>query len=264
MSRRILIAVFVSAFIAALFAYSHPAKAQVVPDGLIAYWTFDDISGDTVPDSAGDFDGTIMEGAPKQVPGKVGKALDFDGTAYIDTGAEISQLGAESFTFALWLKTANVSNPLMSKCNGDGTWACPNEKQLYIADPPTSEGPNKGPVEYVGCANDWIRGSIPVDDDEWHHVAMTWDIDAREGFVYTDGEEGTFEVGFNGGADNPGETVRVAFAAGFHSTGFYIGLMDDFRIYNRALDPDEVLEIMEEKAAVRPAGKLAITWGMIK
>lgn len=254
----------ISVMVAIVFIYAHVAGAQVVPDGLMAYWTFDDIDGNTVPDSAGDFDGTIIDGPLEEVPGKVGTALEFDDDGYIDTESEIAQLGAESFTFALWLKTGSVNNPIFSKCNGDGAWQCPNEKQMYVAAPPASEGTLTGPVEYVGCGNDWIRGETPVNDDEWHHVAMTWDIDNMEGHVYTDGVEATFDVGFNGGPDNEGETVRIGYAAGFHSIGLFIGLMDDFRMYNRALEPDEVVEVMEEKSAVSSTGKLAVTWGNVK
>ena len=47
MSYRMMLFVFTAAFTAVLFTYAHPAKAQAVPDGLIAYWTFDDIDGDT-------------------------------------------------------------------------------------------------------------------------------------------------------------------------------------------------------------------------
>lgn len=105
--------------------------------------------------------------------------------------------------------------------------------------------------------------TIEVNDDEWHHAAVTWD--GSEGHVYTDGVEGTFEVNFDGGADNAGETVKLGITPGAHSEGCFEGLLDDFRIYDRALEEDDVGQIMADVgAAVSPAGKLTGTWGMLK
>ena len=120
-------------------------------------------------------------------------------------------------------------------------------------------------MEIVGWGVDWIRGSEPVNDGEWHHVALTWDIDAMEGHAYTDGVEGTDYMGYNGGADNAGDTIRIGFHESGHSAGNFIGALDEFRIYQKTVTEAEVGQIMSETAsAVKPADKLAITWGMIK
>lgn len=260
MSNKVLFLFSIMAF--AVLMYASMAKAQVVSDGLVAYWTFDDIDGDTVKDIVGGNDGTITGGNLKQVAGKVGKALEFDGAGYIDTESEVAELGGANFSFAFWIKTAVANKAILIKDDGDGSWES-HEKLLYVADSAFSEGPNTGPVEYVGWGCDWIRGSIEVDDDEWHHVAVTWD--GSTGHVYTDGEEGTFEVNFNGGADNVGETVKLGISPGEHSEGFFEGLLDDFRIYDRTLSADEVGQVMAETgAAVGAAGKLTVTWGTIK
>lgn len=252
--------IIVSVMAAIVLVYAHAANAQVVKDGLVAYWTFDDIDGDDVPDSAGDFDGTIVDGPLDTVPGKVGKALEFNAEGYIDTESEILELGAADFSYSFWIKTEITNQCVITKDNGNNAWESA-EKQVYVADSSTSEGPNTGPIEMVGWGNDWIRGSIEINDDEWHHIALTWD---GTGHVYTDGEDGTFAVGFNGGADNPGNTVKIGITPGAHSAGRFEGLLDDFRLYERALEVDEIAEIMEERMAVDPASKLTGTWGWIK
>ena len=75
------------AVIVTVFMYTNMAKAQVVTEGLVSYWTFDktDIDGDTVKDVFGENDGT-MKGDPKVVEGKVSQALEFDGDDYVDFG----------------------------------------------------------------------------------------------------------------------------------------------------------------------------------
>ena len=257
MFNKVLIVVFVMAFV---IVFTHTAKAQVVPDGLIAYWSFDDIDGDTVNDGAGDFNGEMID--VNVVKGVIGDGLEFDGTGYVDIGEEVGELGAEDFSVTFWIKTGEVGIAILSKGGGAG-WDS-NEKEIYVANSATSEGPNTGPVEMVGWGVDWIRGSEPVNDDEWHHVAVTWEFAASDGHIYVDGVEGTFQVGYNGGADNAGNTVRIGFHESGHSATNFVGLMDDVRIYQRTLEPDEVVEVMEEDAAVDSAGKLATTWGMIK
>ncbi|MBC8234028.1 hypothetical protein H8E77_31155, partial [bacterium] len=60
------------AVIAIVFTYANIAKAQVVKDGLVSYWSFDkaDTAGKTAKDIWGNNDGT-MEGSPKVADGKI-------------------------------------------------------------------------------------------------------------------------------------------------------------------------------------------------
>ena len=234
---------------------AYMAKAQAVTDGLVGYWGFDNVAGRTVKDDIGDHDGTIVGAALSTVEGRVGKALEFDGNGYVDIGAEVTELGAADFTIAAWIKTSSKGVSILSKGNGSGGWDF-HEKELYIADSASSQGPNDGTIEYVGSWCRWIRGSIRVDDGEWHHIAVTWDRNSTEGHVYVDGVEGTYEVSFgrpdvrDGGIDNAGDTVRIGFAesGGDKGTNF-IGAMDDVRIYSRVLNGKEVRQIMKAYSA---------------
>ncbi len=59
-------------------------NAQFPEDGVVGFWSFDDgtINGKNVKDVLGGNDG-VLEGGPKQVKGKVGKALEFDGQNFV-------------------------------------------------------------------------------------------------------------------------------------------------------------------------------------
>jgi hypothetical protein len=48
--------------------------------------------------------------------------------------------------------------------------------------------------------------------------------------------------------------------------GTFIGIMDEIRFYNRALDDNEIKQAMQEPGskAVYPNGNLASAWGKIK
>ena len=101
------------------------AKAQVVQDGLVGYWSFDeaDISGDTAKDVWGENDGTIM-GNPKMVEGRFDKALEFDGVDDKVSIGNISALSGENVTIIAWVYwqggTGNY-DPIVTQ--SDAAWA---------------------------------------------------------------------------------------------------------------------------------------------
>lgn len=68
--------------VVAIFAYVSAASAQFVEDGLVSYWTFDEVTDETVEDVVGGHNGTfdLFGGDILSVDGKFGKALEFDGT----------------------------------------------------------------------------------------------------------------------------------------------------------------------------------------
>ncbi|MHC4440362.1 MAG: LamG domain-containing protein, partial [Planctomycetota bacterium] len=218
------------------------SMAASASGGLVAHWRLDEGSGTTAYDSAGSNQGTL-NGDPKWSTGPAGGVLEFDGDDYVDIPSGVTELGAANFTIAAWIKTSETGMAILSKSNGDTGWSS-MEKQLYVADSATSEGDNDGTVEYVGWGCDWIRGSIRVDDGQWHHVAVTWNMDEGSGHAYVDGVEGTYEVGFNGGSDNAGDTIRIGFSPGEHSADF-IGQIDDVRIYDHILSEVEILNAMQ-------------------
>ena len=248
--------------VVALWAHSTDvARTQAVTDGLVAHWPMDKIEGNAVKDASGGSDADIVDSNLATGNGQVGKAVEFDGAGYGDTGVELMEFG-DGYSITAWIRTSEVGVSILSKGNGAG-WG-PSEKELYVADAATSEGPNTGPVEMVGWGCAWIRGSIPVNDGVWHHIAITWDDGAGEGHAYVDAVEGTHSVGYNGCQDNPGDFVRIGFSESVHSAGNFDGAMDDLRIYDRALSEAEVTEVMEDVAAVSPADRLPLTWGAIK
>ena len=248
-------------------------QALEVEDGLVLYWNFEQITGKTVKDEIGKFDGEIKGSDLQAVPGKFSQALKFDekGYVHVDKTDVIDFGNKDGFSVALWLKSPENNKTIFSY--GSGSKWEEHEKEMYIAKAgePGSEGPNTGPVEIVGWGCDWIRGAKAdvVDDDKWHHVAVTWNAKDSEGFIYTDGQEGTFEVGYNGCPDNKGNTLRLGFSESmFHSEPF-LGLMDEVRFYNRPLTDKEVKTVMDDvrlgvKTAVEGADKLTLAWATIK
>ena len=230
--------------LALTFVVAYMAEAQVITDGLIAYWTFDDadIVGDVAVDVIGGYDGTIM-GAPEIIAGKVNEALSFNGSTD-DVEAEIpDNLLGNGATIELWFQQeAPTGWGIITKIS-------PDIIELSIGD---------GTLEmWSPAARFEPAGSYS--DGEWHHVALTVSDDTIT--LYVDGENA-------GDADGslvfePVSGVTVARDPGFD---FWTGMVDEVRIYGRPLSDAEVRQNMaaEGLAAVQPADKLAETWGSIK
>ncbi len=115
MYRGVLSVVFFLAVIGTVNVTVHPVvEAQIVEDGLVGHWTFDDgdVTDTTVEDVHGDIVGTIL-GLPQVVPGKIGDALEFNGIDdAIDLGSPADgslDFGPDGdFTFMAWVKVSEL------------------------------------------------------------------------------------------------------------------------------------------------------------
>ena len=94
-------------FITCLFVPVSLVEAQLPLDGVVSYWSFDDGTGE---DLLGDNDGELM-GNPKSVAGKVGKALEFDGTnsVHIPGTNSLDFAGESEMSVAAWVNADNDS-----------------------------------------------------------------------------------------------------------------------------------------------------------
>ena len=89
---------------------------------LVAHWEFNEGSGSVARDASGNgHDGTI-DGTPQWVRGKIGGALEFDGSNYVDIPSGVTDL-SQSFTITAWIKTSRIGMCIVSKSDGNTSWA---------------------------------------------------------------------------------------------------------------------------------------------
>jgi len=106
-----------------------------------------------------------------------------------------------------------------------------------------------------------------IKKDEWFHVAATWDFGGGNPFLYIDGKE----------AATSGKKITGGFPALHEKPRFgwetipYIplqngaeGIIDEISFWERALEENEVKDLMEVSLDVKATGKLAVTWSDIK
>jgi len=213
----------------------------------MAHWTFDEGAGDMVFDSS-DYgnDGTI-EGEPNWVPGVLGGALAFDGaTNYIDCGNPANLNLTKDISVMAWLKTVNAGtydNHISYVVKGD---QCYSLKYFY-----------SGQMQFHIYDDTWYAASYPVDvtfNDEWHHLAGTYDGSTVKLFV--DGQL----AGTNPHAGTIANSPYNVYIGSNAERGqrFFLGLMDDVQIYDRALADREIQSVMGGGKAISLSASLPV------
>jgi hypothetical protein len=228
------------------------ASALPDPGGCVASWSFNEGSGSTVYDSSGNGNTGTIYGAT-WVDGKVGKALSFDGVDDYVNFPNSSSLNDYSggLTLMAWIKTDTVSKyqqHIIAKGNGLGY---PGEDYAIALQP------GDDLLFFIGGTVAWVvYGVYPdaITPNEWYHVAATWN--GTEWAIYVNGtlkasggNQSNSTLNFS---SNP---LCVGREPGWPSTSFE-GIIDEVRIYNRALSSDEIFAAYATPAQA-PVGGIA-------
>lgn len=232
-----------------LFVCSFPIQAQqVVKDGLVSYWTFNkaDINGDTAKDVFGKNNGTIK--GCKQVAGKYGEALEFDGASnYVEVPNDKSLELWERHTLEAWiLQKESRSSRIIDKITAG-----------------TADGPHldthPGTV-LRSCAGNCVSTKKNYSLNEWHHAVVTFD--KGKVVLYIDGSpEGEGDVP----SPLKGNQLSLKIGADSNGQNLFKGIIDEVKVYNRALTANEVkINMNASSLSVKRLGKLSDTWGNLK
>jgi hypothetical protein len=205
---------------------------SIVKADLIGWWRLDEGSGTTVADMSGNgHDGFFAEGTPEWVEGKFGNALKFDGTNKVEIPDHPDFHLTDAVSIALWAKPED-SQPEYAK------FFCKQKSGEY----PYGIQYNQSGSSIRGTVNASARSdtsSTPAFVGEWAHLCMTYD--GTTVILYKDG----VEVGRN---DASGELqqndLSLSIGGRLSSGQNFNGAIDDVKLYNHALTPDEVLAAM--------------------
>ena len=206
---------------------------DAAPTGLVAAWGFDEGTGSILVDHSGLGNHGVLEGPGWTTEGKHGGALLFDGVDDLVTVADSDSLDlTRSFTLEAWVKVAQLGadwqTVVLKEQPGHLLYA------LYAGEPPNGPGAHAN----LGTDNDsdmHVTAGSPLSVDTWVHLAGTYDGTDLKLFV--DGvETGSIPVaGTMAPSDSP---VRLGGNAVWEE--WFAGLMDDVRIYDRALTASEI------------------------
>ena len=229
------------------------SSAAIDPSSVVGLWLFDEADGSDALDSSGNNNHGTIVNAPIWVDGRFGSALGFDGTGNCVNTNEKLLNGVREFTVVAWIKPGNITS------NRIGLIGQNDSPEFGFIDPGTvslwtpTAGINNNPYEHP--------------PGEWHHVAAV----ATQKFtkVYIDGNATTV----NGNWPNHGRSdfnVNIGGCGVWDGTGnWFTGAMDEVGLFHAPLTDDDIADVMNNGltalgVAVEPAGKIAVTWGILK
>ena len=210
---------------------------------LAGWWTFDEGADKTTPDSSKHKRNGALKGGlsfdKNSAEGKVGKALKFDGR---DNYVEITKYkgvgGTRPRTIAAWFKTKKTQGEIIS-------WGTDEPGQMWTL------GFIRGRLG-VTPNGGYLYMNAETHDDKWHHVAVVVEPAELPNLhdnvkLYKDGSRA--EIHDIGLLDlwpiETGAELDVTIGRKFE------GLIDDVRIYNRAL-PEEQINLLFKLQNNRP------------
>ena len=195
---------------------------------LLAEWKFEEGSGVTVSDTSGNGNTGILENSPNWVNGKVGKALEFDGTnryfVILDTSA-LSPTNA--ITLEAWINSDEITLDVNNrKIIEKDKYALGASSEAYFR---VDIG---GQLKILACP--WSINNIGV----WHHLVGTYDSVTGAQILYQNGVV-IASTTISGLIDKSSSYFHIGWQG--ETTGRFDGIIDEVRVYDNALTASEVL-----------------------
>ena len=201
------------------------AEHFFVEPGLVAHWKLDETEGNTAYDSIVDNDG-MVNGEPVWQPegGMVDGALQFDGIDdYVRTDFVLNPADGAFSVFA-WIKASAPGQVILSQADGV-SWLCTDSVEGCLMTELTYPSRSSGPLLSQRC----------ITDGEWHRIGLVWDGFHRR--LYVDGVEVAKDDAQLSGLVSSDGGLYLGTGSLRASGTFFSGLIDDVRIYNRAVSP---------------------------
>jgi hypothetical protein len=188
-------------------------------NGLVAHYEFEGNAND----SSGNENHGTEHGGVSYVDGVIGQAGNFDG---IDDVFELDNIDFpnKTISFSQWVKFSsfNSENPILDK---HGAYMLRYKKN--------------GELGFYIAGLDTLWGNIVLEINHWYHIIATYDGVKQK--IYIDNKLIIEQdiIGILPSSNYPLYVLSDETAVYWYSDG----LIDDLRIYNRALSEDEISEL---------------------
>jgi len=197
-------------------------QTEIPELGLFAYWKLNETEGETAYERINHRNGTL-QGGPIWQPtaGVLGGALQLDGiNDYVITPFILNPNSGPFSVFA-WVKCSAPEQVIISQKNG-ANWLLTDSSGKLMTE---LKGPGRGATI--------LMSQVVITDDNWHRVGLVWDGANR--VLYVDDAEVAKDTQ-TALTDSTGG-LHIGAGKSLEAGSFWSGLIDDVRIYNRAVTP---------------------------
>ncbi|HTZ17347.1 MAG TPA: LamG domain-containing protein, partial [Dissulfurispiraceae bacterium] len=201
------------------------------PNGLVSWWRGED----NAADSTGNNDGT-WHGTEAYIQGRTGKAFSFNGAgSYLTVPDDPSLHPTTALTLEAWINPSDIGpDQHIISTAGGGPSPFGHDFYLRLYGGKLELRINDDPLT--------ASGVIPM-SNRWYYIVATYDQEAGERRIYVDGvlkASNLYSSAINTGHSyfSVGVNARKPAYGGDFSS--FKGIVDEVRIYNRALSAAEV------------------------
>lgn len=220
-------------------------RSSPLAQGLIAYWKFDESSGNAADARSNTYTLTNNNSVAYS-SGKIGNAADFGSSntnKYLSVASALGMKSNEPFTYNFWLKmttqpgTNTADTPIQWSDNSTPDKKLFAEVQVYN---------NGGTMEtyidrrqesggdQIGTPNEFTTGT-------WYMLTYTWDGQVQKLYVNAATSPLLEQAStIDGENASTGQSTHVNFGADTVEGRYLSGLIDEAGIWNRALSSDEI------------------------
>jgi hypothetical protein len=209
--------------------------------GPIVHLKLDEGTGTVASDSSGmGHPGSLVNGA-SWTQGHRGGAAALDGLNDLVRVPHAASLDAFPLTVAVWFKTTATTGVrgLLNKYVG-GSY---NGYQIFLNDGRLCAWYLRDTSNFVYDGGGCTLSTAGYNNGAWHQVVFV--VDAAGGRLYVDGVQKAAR-GWTGAAGRVTTTQDLSlgyYPGGFGGVGFLPAVVDDVRVYDRALSPAEVVQL---------------------
>jgi hypothetical protein len=194
------------------------------PNGPVSWWKGENNANDSIGENNG-----ALQGAVTYSTGQTGQAFSLSSTTNdgvtFPSSADLNP--TEAITMSAWIKPTATSNPwpyIIGKRTGSGAI----QYSITISDR------NTFTCDITGAGVNAEGGIVPL--NQWSQVACTYDRNSLR--LYVNGEQVASKTG-NAAIATSSEPLTIGMLNGVNTRNFD-GLIDEVKIYNRALSAAEV------------------------
>jgi hypothetical protein len=199
---------------------------------LTGYWPFNSVDSSTASDLSGTKnDGSISAGVSVTEKGVFGtKAFEINGGEVVVSSPKDLPTGDSSFATVLWFKDLGTND-------NDGIihWGSNNP------DSGSGQEVRDGGWQHYFFSNDLNCYNIGLQDGQWHMLTVSFDSETDSRKMFLDGNLRC--------RDNPGSVSitksEIRIGNGDSSDQMFNGVIDEVRLYDRALDGADIRDLYE-------------------
>ncbi|MCH8120514.1 MAG: hypothetical protein IIC00_12390 [Planctomycetes bacterium] len=235
-----------------IWSFSTVLDIPITNPNLVGWWKLDDDGPDIAIDYSGYHNYGFYNGVPQFAAGNDGDALDLDGNVHVVLG-DMNFGDATDFSVAIWINTTGWQDDAAIISNKD--WNSGGNTGWVIA----GEAGGSGSWQWNwnvsgGSRADYDPPGPTLSNGEWNHLCVTHDRDGMAKFYFNGLFQDERDISGSTGSIDSGYPTVIGTdgAEGAVWKAWFVGLLDDARIYNIALSEAEVREIVGLKEAWSP------------